>query len=123
MGAPPLDDIAAMQLMQVWDGVVARTVHGERLSLAVVELEPNAVVPEHSHENEQLGLVLSGTVSFRVGTETRELGPGGTWRIPSNTPHEVHTGPDGAVVVDVFAPVRADWDGLERLEPRAPVWP
>jgi unsaturated pyranuronate lyase len=123
MGAPPLDDIAAMQLMQVWDGVVARTVHGERLSLAVVELEPNAVVPEHSHENEQLGLVLSGTASFRVGTETRELGPGGTWRIPSNTPHEVHTGPDGAVVVDVFAPVRADWDGLERLEPRAPVWP
>jgi unsaturated pyranuronate lyase len=123
MGAPPLDDIAAMQLMQVWDGVVARTVHGERLSLAVVELEPNAVVPEHSHENEQLGLVLSGTVSCRVGTETRELGPGGTWRIPSNTPHEVHTGPDGAVVVDVFAPVRADWDGLERLEPRAPVWP
>ena len=95
MGTPPLDDIAGMQLMQVWNGVVARTVHGERLSLAVVELEPNTVVPEHSHENEQLGLVLSGTVSFRVGTETRELGPGGTWRIPSNTPHEVHTGPDG----------------------------
>ena len=123
MGTPPLDDIAGMQLMQVWNGVVARTVRGERLSLAVVELEPNAVVPEHSHENEQLGLVLSGTVSFRVGTETRELGPGGTWRIPSNTPHEVHTGPEGAVVVDVFAPVRADWDELERLEPRAPAWP
>ena len=123
MGTPPLDDIAGMQLMQVWNGVVARTVRGERLSLAVVELEPNAVVPEHSHENEQLGLVLSGTVSFRVGTETRELGPGGTWRIPSNTPHEVHTGPEGAVVIDVFAPVRADWDELERLEPRAPAWP
>ena len=123
MGTAPLDDIAGMQVMQVWNGVVARTVHGERLSLAVVELEPNVVVPEHSHENEQLGLVLSGTVSFRVGTETRELGPGGTWRIPSNTPHEVHTGPEGAVVVDVFAPVRADWDELERLEPRAPAWP
>ena len=123
MGAPPLDDIAGMQLMQVWNGVVARTVHGERLSLAVVELEPDTVVPEHSHENEQLGMVITGTVNFRVGTDTRELGPGGTWRIPPNTPHEVHTGPEGAVVIDVFAPVRADWDALERLESRSPAWP
>jgi quercetin dioxygenase-like cupin family protein len=123
MGTAPLDDIAGMELMQVWNGVTARTVHGERLSLAVVELEPNTVVPEHSHENEQLGLVITGTVSFRVGPETRELGPGGTWRIPSNTPHEVHVGPEGAVVIDVFAPVRADWDELERLEPRTPSWP
>ena len=30
-------------------------------------------------------------------------------------PHEVHTGPEGAVVIDVFAPVRADWQALERL--------
>jgi quercetin dioxygenase-like cupin family protein len=67
--------------------------------------------------------VISGTVRFRVGTETSELGPGGTWRIPSNTPHEVHTGPDGAVVIDVFAPVRADWDELEKLDPRKPAWP
>jgi len=123
MGTAPLDDIAGMELMQVWNGVAARTVNGERLSLAVVELEPNTVVPEHSHENEQLGLVITGTVSFRVGTETRDLGPGGTWRIPPNTPHEVHTGPEGAVVIDVFAPVRADWDELERLEPRTPSWP
>ena len=123
MGTPPLDNIAGMELMHVWDGVVARTVHGERLSLAVVELEPNTVVREHSHENEQLGLVISGSVRFRVGSETRELGPGGTWRIPSNTPHEVHTGPDGAVVIDVFEPVRADWDELQKLEPRTPSWP
>ena len=37
------------------------------------------------------------------------LGPGGTWRIPPDTPHEVHVGTDGAVVLDVFSPPRADW--------------
>ncbi len=118
-----LDDLGGMDVVQVWNGVVARTIHGERLTLGVVELEANSVVPEHSHENEQLGMVIQGTVTFRVGDETRKLGPGGTWRIPSNTPHEVHTGPDGAVVIDVFAPVRADWDELETRDARPPEWP
>jgi quercetin dioxygenase-like cupin family protein len=118
-----LGDLGDFQVLKVWNGVVARAVEGERVSLAVVELEPSSVVPEHSHENEQLGIVISGTVRFRVGDETRELGPGGTWRIPSNTPHEVHTGPEGAVVLDVFAPVRHDWRDLDVLEPQAPAWP
>ena len=99
---------------RIWTGVVARTVNGERMTMAVVELEPGAVVPDHHHENEQLGIVLEGSLTFRVGQETRELGPGGTWRILSETPHEVEAGPEGAVVIDVFAPVRSDWAELER---------
>jgi quercetin dioxygenase-like cupin family protein len=114
-----LDEI---DLQQVWDGVAARSLHGERLTLAVVELDANSVVPEHSHDHEQLGLVVQGSLTFRVDDETRELTPGGTWRIPSNVPHEVHVGPDGAIVVDVFAPTRDDWRDRERLERRAR-WP
>lgn len=68
-------------------------------------------------------MVLSGSVTFRIGDETRELQAGGTWRIPPNAPHEVHTGPAGAVVLDVFAPVREDWAALERLGIRPPLWP
>ncbi len=117
------DDLAALGPVRIWDGVHARMVEGELGSLAVVELDPGGVVAEHHHENEQLGFVIQGTVSFRVGTETRELGPGGTWRIPANVPHEVHAGPEGAVVVDVFAPARLDWRALERLDVRTPRWP
>ena len=113
-----------MQPLKVWDAVIARVVHGERASMAVVELEPDSVVPEHSHDNEQLGIVLQGTITFRIGTETRELGPGATYRIAPNTPHAVlKTCPDGAVVIDVFAPVRADWRELEVLDVQPPVWP
>ena len=110
-------------MIQVWDTVVARAVHGDRQSLAVVELDPNTLVPEHQHENEQLGMVISGTLTFRIADETRELGPGDTWTIPSNVPHEVTAGPVGAVVIDVFAPVRADWEELEHSKPRQPRWP
>jgi quercetin dioxygenase-like cupin family protein len=116
--------LGSMPPTDIWGTAVAvRAVHGERLTLGVVELDPNAVVPEHAHENEQLGLVLAGSVTFRVGDETRELGPGGTWSIPANVPHEVHVGPEGAVVVDIFAPGRDDWAALEPAAPRNARWP
>lgn len=117
------DEIAAIHPLRIWDGIRARVVECERLTLAVVELDPGSVVAEHRHANEQLGMVVIGSVTFRIGAETRELGPGGTWRIPSNTPHEVHAGPEGAVVIDVFAPARDDWQSLERLDVQAPRWP
>ena len=69
------------------------------------------------------GRRLRGSVSFRVGDERRDLEPGGTWRIAPNVLHEVHVGPEGAVVIDVFAPVREDWRALERLGARTPSWP
>jgi quercetin dioxygenase-like cupin family protein len=117
------DDLARLGPLPIWDGIVARAVEGERLTLAVVELDPGAVAREHRHANEQLGIVLSGAMTFRIGDETRELGPGDMYTIPSNVPHEATAGPDGAVVIDVFAPPRQDWDALEPGEPRAPRWP
>lgn len=116
------EDTSKLQPQKIWEGVAGRVVHGERLTLGLVELEPLSVVPEHQHENEQLGMLISGSCEFRVGDESRELGPGDTWSIPANTPHEVHTGPDGAVMIDVFSPVREDWKPLERFN-REPYWP
>lgn len=100
-----------------------RVVHGERITLGVIELDADSVVPEHSHENEQLGIVLRGELILRVGDEERSLGPGTTWRIAPNVAHSGHAGPDGAVVIDVFSPPRADWENLDRLESRPPRWP
>jgi quercetin dioxygenase-like cupin family protein len=117
------DDLREIGPRQIWDSVAVRTVEGERLTLGVVELEPNALVPEHRHDNEQLGMVLRGSLRFRIGDEERELGPGGTWSIAPNMPHEVQVGADGAVVIDVFAPGRADWAALAQDEPREPFWP
>ena len=112
------DHLDEMGPIGIWDGVIARAIDGRNCSIGIVELDPDSHVPEHSHPNEQLGLVVSGSVSFRVGDETRELGPGGTWSISPDVPHEVHVGPEGAVVIDVFSPPRADWSALEKLSPQ-----
>ena len=116
-------DIGAVAPQQIWDGVVARAVHGERVTLALIELAPNSLVPEHNHEHEQVGLLVRGSFRFRAGNETRELQAGGTWRIRANVPHEVEVGPEGAVVVEIWSPPRDDWRDLERQEPQAPPFP
>jgi quercetin dioxygenase-like cupin family protein len=119
-----MTDIATVPVLDVWgDSVRARRIEGERVTFAVIELAPDSVVPGHRHENEQLGMVITGSLTFTIGDETRELGPGGTWRIPSDVPHQVATGPAGAVVIDVFAPIRADWNGLTSHPASPPLWP
>lgn len=119
-----LVDMMDSPLLQVWGETVrARRVEGEHITLAVVELEPDAVVPEHHHVAEQMGIVLAGEMTFTIDGETRTLGPGGTWRILSDIPHGVTAGPNGAVVIDVFTPVRSDWDALPVIEDASPRWP
>jgi quercetin dioxygenase-like cupin family protein len=105
------------------DGVTARAVNGERMTMAVVDLEPNAVVAEHRHENEQLGFVIRGSITMRIGDEMLELHAGDTYTIPSNVEHGAAAGPDGATVTDVFAPIRADWGDKEHVEPHPGDWP
>jgi quercetin dioxygenase-like cupin family protein len=116
-------EVAAIPPQQIWDGIVGRTVHGERVTLSLLELEPGTAVPEHSHENEQLGILIEGALTFTIGGDTREVGPGGTWCIRANVPHSVVTGPDGAVLVEIFSPIRDDWRARDHQEPRPPRWP
>ena len=105
------------------EGIIARAVNGERITMAVVELAPNVALPEHHHENEQLGFVIKGTLDFRIGSDKRVLHAGDTYVIPSHVPHEAVAGPQGATVADVFAPVRADWADLKRVDPSPGNWP
>jgi quercetin dioxygenase-like cupin family protein len=118
-----MSQLGAVPPRQIWDGVLARIVEGEELTVAIVEIEPGKRVPEHRHINEQIGFVIRGEVTFTVGHETKTLGPGGTWRILADVPHHVDVGPDGAIVAEAYAPVRADWQGLDQLQPRTPRWP
>lgn len=108
---------------RIWPGVVGRLVKGRNLTVGVVEIEPGGVVPEHQHPQEQIGFVIEGTVRCRCGAEERELGPGGIYHIADGQPHEFTAGPGGAVVADLFAPPRGDWDRLETLPPSGPRWP
>ena len=115
--------LSGLEVIPIWDGVVARAVEGREITFAIVELGPKAVVAQHQHPNEQLGIVLKGSLRFTVGGETRDLNIGDTYVIPGDVPHEATAGPTGSVVIDVFAPPRADWRRFQPQPARPPLWP
>ena len=91
------------------DGVTGRPLFGTGVMMNVVECAPGAVVPLHSHPHEQLGVILSGSLTLVVDGEPRELGPMDAVALPGGIEHSAVAGPDGAVMLDVFSPVREDY--------------
>jgi quercetin dioxygenase-like cupin family protein len=85
-----------------------RVIHGEHLTIARIELQKGAVIPEHCHLNEQVSMVESGALKFRFGDREQVVRPGEALVIPANATHGVEVLED-AVVIDVFAPPRHDW--------------
>ena len=119
----PFAKLADLKPLPIWNDVLSRAVQGDHITMAVVELAPDSIVPEHHHPNEQIGIVLKGSLRFTIGGVQRELVVGDTYKIPVNVAHSVVTGPNGAVVVDIFSPLRADWALFEALPPAPPKWP
>ncbi len=93
-----------------------RMVWGERAMIAQLRLEKGAVVPLHSHDNEQLTYVVQGALRFLLGEdEDREVvvRSGEVLVIPSGLPHSAEALED-TLDVDVFSPPRQDWlDGTD----------
>ena len=96
---------------------------GERAMVVRIAIDKDAVVPIHTHPNEQIGYISSGKFRFTIGDETRDVRTGGTWRILADVPHSVIVGPQGALIVEVFSPVRDAWSAIESQEPRPGRWP
>ncbi len=94
------------------DGVRARALFGNATMLNLVELDPGAIVPEHSHPHEQMGIVLSGEIVMIFEGEERPCHPMDAMHIPSGVVHGAYAGPEGAVVLDVFVPIREDFRAL-----------
>ena len=89
---------------------------GERTMLAHVYLKKGALVPMHSHDNEQITYVIEGALQFRIGDDgpqTLVVRSGEVLHLPSNVPHEAVALED-TLDVDVFTPPRQDWlDGTD----------
>ena len=104
---------------KVTDDISRRLFTGERMMLAHVHLKKGAIVPKHSHENEQLTWILDGALRFWIGNEgepgyeERVVSAGEVMYIPSHVPHKAEALED-TFDVDVFSPPRQDWlDGTD----------
>ena len=94
---------------RIFPGVTIRTCAAEKMMMSYVELEPGAVVAEHSHPHEQVGMMLSGKAIFYIGEESKTLQAGDMYRIPGNIRHRVVALEEAVKVLDIFHPIREDY--------------
>ena len=100
-----------MERERVTDGIDRRIINGDQMMLTHVYLDKGAVVPLHSHHNEQFTYVLEGALRFWIGDEGSEpidIRAGEVLHIPSHVPHKAEALED-TLDVDVFSPPRQDW--------------
>ncbi len=105
-----------LPLEPVTDVIDRKVVTGDRMMMAHVYIKKDAVVPKHSHDNEQLTYILEGALHFWIGEDGSEeltVNAGEVLHIPSNVPHKAQALVD-TLDVDVFSPPRQDWlDGTD----------
>lgn len=91
-----------------------------RLAMLEVTIPPRTLVKPHAHSREdEFTLVLSGSIGLRLGDETTEALPPGSWLAkPRGVPHALwNTTQEPARILEVVTPA-----GLERyFEQIAPV--
>jgi len=101
---------------QVTPQMQRRLVYGDKVMVARMKFKDGFLVPLHSHENEQVTQVVSGTIRFWFGEnkeETMDLHAGDVVVIPSHVPHEALMIGD-VEEVDTWTPIRSDWlDGTD----------
>ena len=102
------DEMPKEQLTDVFG---RRLITGDRVMLAHVYLKKGAIVPRHSHENEQLTYILEGGLRFWIGedeSQVIDVMAGEVLHIPSLVQHKAEALED-TLDVDVFSPPRQDW--------------
>jgi quercetin dioxygenase-like cupin family protein len=101
--------LARVDGFRLTDGVTAKALFGDAAMINLVDLEPGAVVPLHSHPHEQLGLLVRGSMTLMVNGVDHVLAEMDAYALPGDVEHEGIAGPEGALVLDVFHPVREDY--------------
>lgn len=93
---------------QINESIARRFITGDSVTVGRFELKQGGRVPSHSHANEQISIVLSGVLLFKIDGRETVVKAGEVMQIPGNVAHEVEV-LENTLVVDVFSPVRQDW--------------
>jgi quercetin dioxygenase-like cupin family protein len=111
---PRFYDLSEVRPFSPLAGFQMQAVIGGDMMANWVRIEPNQLMPRHQHPQEQLGIMLEGTLELTIGDETRVLKPGHAYTIPGDVAHHARTMDDGCLVLDIFSPAREDYARMAR---------
>ncbi len=78
--------------------------NSSRIVMGTSGLPPNFATVPHSHEAEEVAVVLAGSGWVDIDGEAHPMEEGTVLFTPSNSPHQTHSGPDGMTVLWFYAP-------------------
>ncbi len=93
-----------------------KRIHGDRMTVARVLLRKGFRIDPHSHDEEQVAIILSGKIRFLVGAPGHQkeivVGADELLHFPSNVPHGAEA-LEETVVLDLFSPPAKE-TGIDR---------
>ena len=94
---------------EVWPGITRKIVgYDDRLMLVKVRFIKGTQAPPHDHPHSQSSYIETGIFEVTIGGETKSLGPGDGFNVPSGVRHSV-TALEAGVIIDAFSPHREDF--------------
>ena len=84
------------------------------MTVSFIVQEPNCSFPVHSHEPEEIIIVLEGERDAIIDGKLYRIKAGDILTVPSGARHGTYTYESGCKVIEIFAPPRLDL--LARLE-------
>lgn len=81
---------------------------GQESMVVKVTLDKDGVVPEHSHNNEQVCYIVKGSLQFVIEGEEKILKAGESMIIPRNVKHSAKALEDSEEL-DIFVPIRTEY--------------
>jgi quercetin dioxygenase-like cupin family protein len=113
-----------------WDDIPGETARGgvhrrgfgtENVLLVMHDLAPDMDLSPHSHEFDQIAVIVEGEAIYHVGDRRNRVGPGSVLLIPAGVEHYIEpTSSTPVKNLDVFAPCRPDYKHLiEWMQPPA----
>ena len=102
-------DASDRESMELVPGARTQTFWGEQMLLSLVEVDPNSLVPLHTHPHEQGGIIVEGELEMGIDGEVKLLKPGDMYIIPGNVEHYAKALDVKAIALDIFSPVREEF--------------
>ncbi len=91
------------------EGIYRRTMGiTDEVMLCEFFLQREAILPPHSHLNDQVGYVVFGQLEMTIGDKMQVINPGDSYAIPGGVIHSARAVVD-SLVIDVFSPPRDDY--------------
>ena len=109
--AMPFLDLNHRTRRELFRGFKGHFVHSATMTFVHWDIEPGALLPEHSHPHEQVVNMIEGEFELTINGQTQRLLPGHVAIIPA---HALHSGKaiTRCLILDAFCPIREDYRDL-----------